>query len=130
MEDAVRGCLSSMVAVLWIRAWRDCESSGHTFGGFELRALPADRGFRGRILFTTPKTSDVPKPPTLAFKQEDVAIGYAPGTDRLIKTRRIVWEHEPLDLTADEARLANMPTPGGDGRKARAAPVRDFCARF
>jgi DNA polymerase len=90
---------------------------------------PDDRSFRrptGRILFTTPKTSDGPKPPTLAFQQEDVAIGYVPGTDRLIRTRRIVWEREPLDLTADEARLANMPTPGGDGRKARAAPVREL----
>jgi hypothetical protein len=90
---------------------------------------PDDRGFRrptGRILFTTPKTSDGPKPPTLAFRQEDIAIGYTPGTDRLIRTRRIVWDREPLDLTADEARLANMPTPGGDGRKARAAPVREF----
>jgi hypothetical protein len=52
--------------------------------------------------------------------------GYVPGTDRLIRTRRIAWDDEPLDLTADEARLANMPTPGGDGRKARAAPVREF----
>ena len=54
---------------------------------------------------------------------------YAPETDRVIKTRRIVWDDEPVDLTADEARIANTPTPGstfGDGRKARAAPVREF----
>ena len=90
---------------------------------------PNDRGFRrptGRILLTTPKTSDGPDPPTLAFRQEDAAIGYVPETDRMIKTRRIVWDDEPLDLTADEARLANLPTPGGDGRKARAAPVREL----
>jgi hypothetical protein len=43
--------------------------------------------------------------------------------------RRIVWDDEPVDLTADEARVDNTPTPGsafGDGRKARAAPVREF----
>jgi hypothetical protein len=65
----------------------------------------------------------------LAFRQEDAVIGYAPETDRLIKTRRIVWDDEPVELTADEARLANMPTPGsmfGDGRKARTALVREF----
>jgi hypothetical protein len=90
---------------------------------------PNDRGFRrptGRILLTTPKTSDGPDPPTLAFRQEDAAIGYVSETNRLIKTRRIVWDDEPLDLTADEARLANLPAPGGDGRKARAAPVREL----
>jgi DNA polymerase len=91
-----------------------------------------DRGFRrptGRILFTTPKNSDGPKPPTLAFRQEDIVLDYVPGTDRLIKSRHIVWNDEPVDLTADEARIANTPTSGsarGDGRKARAAPVRDF----
>jgi DNA polymerase len=91
-----------------------------------------DRGFRrptGRILFTTPKNSDGPKPPTLAFRQEDIVLDYVPGTDRLIKSRHIVWDSEPVDLTADEARIANTPTPGsrsGDGRKARTAPAREF----
>src|SRR5262249_11727936 len=87
-----------------------------------------DRGFRrptGRVLFTTPKTSDGMKPATLAFRQEDVTIGYVPGTDRLIKTRRIIWDAEPVDLTADEARIANTPS-SGEGRKARSAPVKEF----
>jgi hypothetical protein len=35
------------------------------------------------VLFTTPKTSDGPKPPTLAFQQEDAVIGYAPEPHRL-----------------------------------------------
>jgi hypothetical protein len=73
--------------------------------------------------------SDGPKPPTLAFRQEDVVIGYVPNTDRLIRTRRIVWDDEPVDLTADEARIANTPTPGstfGDRRNVRAASVREF----
>jgi hypothetical protein len=77
------------------------------------------------VLFTTPKTSDGPKPPTLAFRQEDVAIGYVEGSDRLIKSRRVMWDDEPVDLTADEARIANTPSQG-DGRKARSASVKEF----
>jgi hypothetical protein len=53
-------------------------------------------------------------------------LGYNAKTNRVIKTHRIVWEREPLDLTADEARLANIPTPGGDGHKMRAAPAREL----
>jgi hypothetical protein len=81
------------------------------------------------VPFTTPKTSDGPKPPTLAFRQEDVVIGYVPNSDRLIRTRRLVWDDESVDLTADEARIANTPTPGstlGNRRRVRTALVREF----
>ena len=42
-----------------------------------------------------------------------------------INVARIVWDAEPVDLTADEAIAANKPT-FGDGRKAKAAPVKEF----
>src|SRR5262249_18606472 len=43
-----------------------------------------------------------------------------------INVPRIVWEAEPIDLTADEAMKLNRPREHGDGRRARAAPVREF----
>jgi DNA polymerase len=96
---------------------------------------PDDRGFRrstGRVLFTVPKMSDGPKPPTRAFHQEDVPIGCVDrgdGINHPVMTRRIVWDKSTIDLTADEARAAHAPTPSaarGDGRKMRSAPVREL----
>jgi hypothetical protein len=93
---------------------------------------PDDRGFRrptGRVLFTTPKTSDGPTPPTLAFQQEDIVIGYVPGTDTLIKTRRIVWDTEPIDLTVDEARRTQDAGGVGAGASARDSENRTRIAK-
>ena len=43
----------------------------------------------------------------------------------LIKAPRIVWDREPVDITADEAIAANKPSLT-DNRKAKAAPAREF----
>jgi AAA domain-containing protein len=87
-----------------------------------------DRGFRrptGRILFTTPKASHSAQPLTLAFRREVVRIGYDAKADEWIEAPRIVWDPQPLDLTADEA-IATNREARGDARKMKAAPVREF----
>jgi DNA polymerase len=86
-----------------------------------------ERGFRrptGRVLFGSPRMSHSITPPTLAFRKTVVCVGYT-ADNRPIEAARIVWEPEPVDLTIDEAVAANKPT-FVDGRKARAAPVREF----
>jgi AAA domain-containing protein len=87
-----------------------------------------DRGFRrptGRILFATVKYSHSAPPPTLAFRREVVGIGYDAQAGESIDAPRIVWDPQPLDLTAEEAIAANREARG-DGRKMRAAPIREF----
>jgi putative DNA primase/helicase len=89
-----------------------------------------DHGFRrptGRLLFATTKPSHSARSqvPTLAFRIEEKLIGWDPKQECEIKAPRIAWEPEPLDITADEAIAANKIALG-DGRKARAAPVREF----
>jgi hypothetical protein len=89
-----------------------------------------DRGFRrptGRIFFITPKTShsDRALARTLAFRIEAVPIGWNAAKEREIRAPRIVWETEPIDLTADEAVQANKFTPL-DRRKARSVSVKEF----
>jgi putative DNA primase/helicase len=79
----------------------------------------------GRILFTTPKFSHSRPMPTLAYRIETVCIGWDIKQERDIIAPRIAWEGEPVDITADEAIAANKMT-AGDGRKARAATVREF----
>jgi hypothetical protein len=86
-----------------------------------------ERGFRrptGRVFYTTPKTSHSNPVPTLVFRREAILVGTDPTTEEPIIAPRIVWEG-PVDLTADEAMESNSPTKR-DGRKAKAAPVREF----
>jgi hypothetical protein len=87
-----------------------------------------DRGRRrptGRVLFTSPKPNHSAKVPTLAYRIEEMSIGWDPKRALEIKAPRIIWDPDPVDITADEAIAANKVTPG-DGRKMRAAPVREF----
>ena len=89
-----------------------------------------DRGFRrptGRIFFITPKTSHSARASvrTLAFRIEETGIGWNIKKECEIRAPRVVWEKDPIDLTADEAVQANKFAPG-DRRKARSAPVKEF----
>jgi putative DNA primase/helicase len=87
-----------------------------------------DRGRRrptGRVLFTNPKFSHSRPMPTLAYRIEAVCVGFDAKREQDIIAPRIVWDSEPIDITPDEAIAANKPATG-DGRKARAAPVREF----
>jgi DNA polymerase len=79
----------------------------------------------GRVLFTTPKFSHSRPMPTLAYRIEEVRIGWDPKRARDIMVPRIVWDPEPVDVTADEAIVANRERHG-DGRKARSASVKEF----
>src|SRR5262249_4150268 len=86
-----------------------------------------DRGFRrptGRIFFTVPKFSHSAPVPTPIFRKMVVQVGSDPDTGEPITAPRIIWEG-PTDLTAEAGLTGNRPTPR-DGRKARAAPVREF----
>jgi putative DNA primase/helicase len=87
-----------------------------------------DRGRRrptGRVLFANPKFSHSGPMPTLAYRIETLVVGFDAKRGKDIVAPRIVWEPDPVDITADEAIAANKMT-AGDGRKARAAPVREF----
>jgi putative DNA primase/helicase len=89
-----------------------------------------DRGFRrptGRVFFITPKTSHSARASarTLAFRIEEVLVGWNAAKGREIRAPRVAWEKEPVDLTADEAVQANKFTPV-DRRKARSAPAKEF----
>jgi hypothetical protein len=86
-----------------------------------------DRGFRrptGRVLYTVPKFSHSAPVSTLVFRKEVVQVGRDPDTGVKIEAPRLVWEGS-VDLTAEEAVAANKPT-SNDGRKTKAAPVREF----
>src|SRR5262249_51617709 len=86
-----------------------------------------ERGFRrptGRVFYTVPKSSHGEPVPSMIFRREIVTVGTDPDTGELITVPRIVWEGQ-TDLTADEAAGINKATIA-DGRKARAAPVREF----
>jgi len=63
--------------------------------------------------------------PMLAYRIEEVSIGWDNERECEIKAPRIVWDSEPVDLTVDEALAANKPA-SHDGRKAKTAPVREF----
>jgi hypothetical protein len=88
-----------------------------------------ERGFRrptGRVLFAHARRPSHSAPmPTLAFRQEIIPIGFDPDTGKAIEVPRLVWDADPVDLTADEALALNKPKYG-DGRKQRGQPVRDF----
>ena len=77
------------------------------------------------MLFTCPKPNHSSVVPTLAYRIEEVSLGWDAKREREIKAPRIVWDPEPIDITADEAIAANKPTLG-DNRKAKAAPVKEF----
>ena len=86
-----------------------------------------DRGLRrptGRVLLTSPRMSHSAQPRTLAFRKEIVCVGHSPN-GLPINVARIVWDTDPVDLTADEAIVVNKPV-FGDGRKARSVPVKEF----
>jgi hypothetical protein len=88
-----------------------------------------ERGFRrptGRVLFAHARRPSHSAPmPTLAFHQEIVRIGLDPDTEKAIEVPRLVWDKDPIDLTADEALARNKPKYG-DGRKQRGQSVRAF----
>jgi len=87
-----------------------------------------DRGFRrptGRVFYAAPKYSHSKPVPTLIFRKEAKQVGTDPNTGESIIAPYIIWEEGTVDLTADEAAEANKPTHR-DGRKERAAPVREF----
>jgi hypothetical protein len=86
-----------------------------------------DRGFRrptGRVFYAVPKYSHSKPVPTLVFRKNAKQVGTDPVTGVPIIAPYIVWEGT-VDLTADEAIDANKPA-FRDGRKARAAPAREF----
>jgi DNA polymerase len=78
----------------------------------------------GRVFYTVPKYSHSEPVPTLIYRKEVVQVGTITATGEPITAPRIVWEGS-IRLSADEAVDANKPT-ARDGRKARAAPVREF----
>ena len=87
-----------------------------------------DRGRRrptGRVLFTTVRCSHAATPLTLAYHIEVTKIGWDTKRERDITAPRIMWEPEPIDLTADEAIAANK-MKFEDGRKAKTASIKEF----
>lgn len=86
-----------------------------------------DRGFRrptGRVFYGSLRLSHGRTPPTLAFRKTVVCAGYTPN-GKPIDVARIVWDVDPVDISIEEANALNKPA-FNDGRKARAAPVREF----
>jgi hypothetical protein len=86
-----------------------------------------ESGYRrptGRVFYTVPKYSHSEPVPTLIYRKEVVQVGTITATGEPITAPRIVWEGS-IALSADEAVDANKPATR-DGRKARAAPVREF----
>jgi hypothetical protein len=86
-----------------------------------------ESGFRrptGRVFYTTPKYSHSEPVPTLIFHKEVVQVGTITATGEPITAPRIVWEGS-IAISADEAMESNTPAKR-DGRKMRAAPVREF----
>lgn len=121
------GARSAMDSFIGSQAFIAAARVGH-YAITELSEEEDDRGRRrptGRVLFTCPKPNHSAAVPTLAYRIEVVSLGWDAKRECEITAPRIVWDPEPVDITADEAIAANKPTLV-DNRKAKAASVREF----
>jgi putative DNA primase/helicase len=80
----------------------------------------------GRILFANAKNNASRKMPTLAYRVVgDICIGQDPKTGNNITAARVVWEADPVDVSADEA-VAAAAGGGGNGNKEQGPSARVF----
>jgi putative DNA primase/helicase len=57
----------------------------------------------GRILFANAKNNPHTTMPTLAYRIEEIIVGQDPKAGDNIAAPRVVWDGEPVDVSADEA---------------------------
>jgi putative DNA primase/helicase len=82
----------------------------------------------GRVLFTHTKHNPSLQMPTLAYRiVGGIAVGRDGECGEPISSSRVVWEKEPVEITADQAAAA----ASGDGKKINPqSEVRDFLSRL
>jgi hypothetical protein len=69
-------------------------------------------GPTGRVLFANAKNNPHLKMSTLAYRVEGIIVGQDPDTGKNIEAARVVWDDEPVAVTADEA-VAAAAKKGG-----------------
>jgi hypothetical protein len=78
----------------------------------------------GRTLVTMVKTNVGPKMPALAYRMEQRIVGNDPKTSQPIVASNVVWERDPVEITADQAIAAT----NAKGREEISA--KDAAAEF
>jgi putative DNA primase/helicase len=78
----------------------------------------------GRMLYTNPKYSVHAPMPTLAYRMAPSTVGLDPTTGNPIISSHVVWEKEPVQLTADQALAATARKGKQEDRGAKAAAER------
>ena len=74
----------------------------------------------GRILFANAKNNPHTKMPTLAYRVMTRIVGKTPQTSDNIEAPYVVWDEEPVDISADEAVAAVGGGKEGGGARAGA----------
>jgi hypothetical protein len=82
----------------------------------------------GRTLFANAKNNPHTKMPTLAYRLAEIVVGQDKATGDTIAAPRVVWDEEPVDISADEAvaSAAGQGEAAGGTRDAGQAKVRAF----
>jgi hypothetical protein len=65
-----------------------------------------ERTKTGRVLFANAKNNPHTIMPTLAYRIEEIVVGQDPETGDNIAAPHVVWDKEPVDISADEAVVA------------------------
>jgi putative DNA primase/helicase len=73
----------------------------------------------GRILFANPKNNPHLEMPTLSYRIAELTVGQDPQTRESITAPHVVWNSEPVDMTADQAIAAATGLEKGRGVDAK-----------
>jgi len=80
-----------------------------------------DKVETGRVLFAHVKYNNSVKMPTLVFRKEEMILhGSSESPWTIIKAPRVVWDKNPVDITADEAIRAAKSGDRGEQKKVQA----------
>jgi putative DNA primase/helicase len=74
----------------------------------------------GRILFANAKNNPHVPMPTLAYRISEMVVGQDPGTHDNIAAPRVIWDAQPVEITADQAIAASNGAPKSASRGAQA----------
>ena len=80
----------------------------------------------GRTLFTVARCAADIKRPTLAYRIAALTVGQDPTTGNSIAAPYVVWEENPVDVTADQAVTNSREARGEHGRKEKAQSAASF----
>jgi putative DNA primase/helicase len=77
-----------------------------------------DKKETGRILFTHAKHNPSVRMPTLAYRVAEIVVGRDDDTHTNIAAPHVVWEKDPVNITANEAVQAASAAAAGGGKNS------------